>query len=374
MLLRGGFTDSIKKNNPFMDNILDGMYDWVRVVDFDNNILYMNRAMSEDLGEQISGRKCFEMIGRNEPCNNCVSREAILDGLTREKEEIIKGRTFSVMSSPLRNAEGKVIAAVEVLRETTQLKKLYEETQEQNRKMKSEVEMARKLQLNLLPSSTDDPRADLSMLYMPCESLGGDFVDVFYIDHSHLGIYVADVSGHGVQASLMTVFLRSTINKKLLSPAMALEELYHEFNRSRLDEELYITIFYSIIDLDNKTMTYSNAGLNVTPIVYSKDRFELLRMPGIPISNWMKRPEYKNETLSLQSGDKFFLYTDGIIEMRNSQNEQFGEDRLLHILLKSRLKPGQLLHKIKRSAFSFAGIKSADELHDDVTLALLELK
>ncbi len=374
MLLRGGLTNSIRKNNPFIENILDGMYDWVRVVDFDNNVLYMNRAMAEDLGEQSSAKKCFEMIGRSEPCENCVSRKTLMEGRTEEKEELINGRTFSVMSSPLKNADNKVIAAVEVLRETTQLKKLYEETQEQNRRMKNEVDMARKLQTSLLPHLTNDSRIDLSLFFLPCESLGGDFVDVFYIDPSHLGIYVADVSGHGVQASLMTVFLRSTINKKLLSPAMALEELYNEFNQSRLDDELYITIFYSIIDLGSKTMLYSNAGLNITPVIYSDDRFELLRMPGIPISNWLEKPGYKDGSLNLLPGDKLFLYTDGILEMRNNDNEQFGEDRLLDILLKNHSKPRKLLQKIKQTAFTFAGVNSADELRDDVTLALLELK
>ncbi len=368
------FTESIRKSNPHIEDILDGMYDWVRVVDFDNKILYMNRAMEEDLGKLTMGKKCYEMLGRSEPCENCTSRRAILDGVSGEKEEKINDRTFSVMSSPLKSADGKIIAVVEVLRETTQLKKLLDKTQEQNLILKKDVEMARKLQSSLLPGPISDPRADLSLIYMPCEALGGDFVDVFYIDSSHIGIYIADVSGHGVQASLLTVFLRSALNKKLLSPSMALEELYREFNQSRLDEELYISVFYSIIDLDNRTMLYSNAGLNVTPVVYSESRFELLRMPGIPISNWMKKPGYKDGELDLMSGDKLFLYTDGIFEMRNDLNEQFGEERLLEILLKSHLSPKQLLLKIKNSAFSFAGIKTADELRDDVTLALLELK
>jgi sigma-B regulation protein RsbU (phosphoserine phosphatase) len=367
-------TDSIEKNSPFIEDILNGMYDWVRVVDFDNNILYMNRSMREDLGIKTPCGKCYELLGRSEPCINCISRKAILNGISGEKEEVVNDRTFSVMSSPLRDAEGKVIAAVEVLRETTQLRRLYEKTQEQNLILKKDLEMARKLQSSFLPGPIRDPRADLSIIYMPCEALGGDFVDIFYIDSSHIGIYIADVSGHGVQASLLTVFLRSSLNKKQLSPSAALEELYREFNRSRLDEELYISVFYSIIDLDNRTLLYSNAGLNVTPVVYSESRFELLRMPGIPISSWMKKPGYKDGFLNLFPGDRFFLYTDGILEIRNDSNEQFGEDRLLEILLKGQLSPRQALLKIKNSAFSFAGIKSSEELQDDVTLALLELK
>ena len=152
MLFRGDITESLKSNRPFIEDILNGMYDWVRVIDRDHNVIYMNRAMSEGLGSLYMGKKCYEVLGRSGPCTNCISEKSVFEGETQEKEENIGDRTFSVMSSPLRNAAGEVVAAVEVLRETTQLKKLYHEMHEQNLKLKNEVEMARRLQTSLLPS------------------------------------------------------------------------------------------------------------------------------------------------------------------------------------------------------------------------------
>ncbi len=350
------------------------MFDWVRVIDTDDNVIYMNKAMSASLGTHAKGQKCYEALGRVSPCSNCTSRKTILNGSSYEKEEYAFGRVFSVMSSPLKNKDGKVVAVVEVLRDTTHIKQLYKEMEEQNQKLINQVEMAKDLQMSLLPGSPNDPRLDFSLIYMPCESLGGDFTDMFYIDDSHLGLYLADVSGHGIQAALLTIFLRSTLNKKLLDPAKALEELFYEFNHSKLNQELYITIFYCIIDLDQKKMIYCNAGLNVAPVVFSDTRFELLRLPGIPISNWMEKPGYLNHTTDLQSGDKLFLYSDGILEMRNEKGEQYGEDRLLKILLHNHSKPKQTLLKIKKSAFRFAGKNKAKDLQDDVTMALLEIK
>lgn len=340
----------------------------------DNNVLYMNKAMSEGLGNPETGKRCFEVMGRSKPCKNCTSRKSVFDGIPHEKEEIINDRIFSIMSSPLRNNDGNIVAVVEVLRDTTQIRQLYQEMETQNKKLKSDLEMARKLQSSLLPGPPKDPRLDFSLIFMPCESLGGDFVDIFYIDDSHLGLYLADVSGHGIPASLLTIFLRSTLNKELLSPAEALKELYIEFNKSNLEDDLYITLFYTIIDLDNKTMLFSNAGLNVIPVLYNDTKFDLLMQPGIPISNWTQKPDYKNGSVTLNKGDKLFLYSDGIMEMKNELNEQYGEDRLLNILLNNNSKPQQLLLQIKKSAFAFAGIKSADNLHDDVTMALLEIK
>ena len=370
----GGLTDSFKENTQFIEDIVDGMFDWVRVLDMNNNVIYMNKAMSDGLGKPMKGTKCYEILGRTKPCKNCATRKAVFDGTTHEKEEIINGKVFSVMCSPLRNAENKIVAAVEVLRDTTQLKQLYNEMQKQNAKFKGELEMARKLQSSLLPEPLTDNRLDFSMLYMPCDALGGDFLDIFKIDSSHFGLYIADVSGHGVPASILTVFLRSTLNKKLLSPAKALDELHFEFSQSKLDEELYITIFYAILDLDKRTMLYSNAGLNVSPVVYSDKRFDLLRLPGIPISNWTEKPEYSDGSVSLQPGDKLFLYSDGILETRNENNEQYGEDRLLSILLNDKSKTKQLLSSIKKSAFRFAGINSESDLQDDITMALFEIK
>lgn len=352
------------------------MYDWVRVLDMHDNVIFMNKAMSDAFGKPMIGAKCYHIIGRTDPCPNCTSRKSVFDGASHEKEEYINGRVFSVMCSPIRNAEGKIIAAVEVLRETTQLKQLNQELQLQNDKLKDELKIARRLQTSLLPQPPEDDRFDFSFLYLPCEALGGDFLDIFKIDQSHLGLYIADVSGHGVPASLLTVFLRSSLNKKLTSPAKALAELYNEFNGSKLDENLYITLFYAIIDLEKKTMLYSNAGLNVSPVIYNHTRFDLLRLPGIPISNWMEKPEYCDGTVQLETGDRLFLYSDGILELRDKNNEQYGEDKLLNILLNGTAsqRPEQLLLDIKKSTFRFAGIKSESALQDDITMALLEIK
>ncbi len=368
------FTNSLIKNGPFIEAIINGMYDWVRVIDKNDNVIFMNKAMEAAIGKPLTGTKCYEIVGRDSPCDNCTTRKTVFDGKPHEKEEFINHRVFSVMCSPLRNTEGEIVAVVEVLRETTQIKQLYREMQEQNEKHKWELSMARRLQSSLLPRLINNNKIDFSYLYIPCETLGGDFIDIFMIDESHLGLYIADVSGHGVPASLLTVFLRSSINKKHLSPAKALEELYFEFNKGRIDDELYITIFYCIIDLGNGTMLYSNAGLNVAPIIFGKERFELLRHPGIPISNWTDKPGYRDGFIKLKDNDMFFIYTDGILEIKDKNNNQYGEDRMLGILLNNSLSPKRKLLDLKKSAFQFAGINSASELHDDITMALLEFK
>jgi phosphoserine phosphatase RsbU/P len=364
---------SIKDKN-FVNDIIDGMYDWVRVIDRDDNMVYVNKTMSTALGNSPVGKKCYAILGKDKTCENCISRKAIFDGESHIKEELIGEKTFQVMSSPLRNSEGEIIAAVEVLRDVTEMKELQKKVMEQNRKLRYDLNLARKLQCSLLPKELPDEKLAFSYIYKPCETIGGDFLDIFKIDEDHIGIYIADVSGHGVPASMLTVFLRSSVNKKLLSPAEVLKELFTAYNSSSISSDLYITVFYAIIDLKTKTIIYSNAGHNVCPIIFNDERFEILRVPGIPISNWIDRSEYINKSSTLASGDSVFFYTDGIVEMRNANNEQYGEKRLLDILLLDTGKPKQILNKIVNSACQFANIKKDEEIPDDITMALLKIK
>jgi len=204
--------------------------------------------------------------------------------------------------------------------------------------------------------------------------LGGDFIDIFAIDEDHIGVYIADVSGHGVPASMLTVFLFSSINREILSPASALEGLYKKFNCSSLGNNMYITVFYAIINLKDRKMTYSNAGHNVCPIVFGNNRFELLRVPGVPISNWVNTPSYTDRSIILNPKDRLFLYTDGLIELKNSEGEQFGEERLLNILLNDTSRPDAVLSKIYKAASKFASPEKPLQLADDITMALLEIK
>lgn len=360
-------------NTNLINGIINGMSDWVRVLDLDDNIIFINKAMADALDCYPVGVKCYKAIGKSLPCENCTSRKAVHQGQSFEKEEIIEGRTFSVMSSPIRNENGEVTAVVEVLRDITDLKQLQQKVMDQNKKLQADLNLARKLQCSLLPKNLHNDKIKFSFLYTPCEALGGDFLDMFRIDSENIGLYIADVSGHGVSASMLTIFLRSSLNKKTTSPADALKELYEHFNSDSFDQSQYISLFYAVINVNEKTMKYSNAGLNVPPILFGRDHFELLRIPGMPISNWVDNPDYKETTVELQSGNKLFFYTDGVIEIMNSDKEMFGEERLLEHLLADTPEPSQALNGIVNAACSFAGISDITEIPDDITMALLEI-
>ncbi len=360
----------------FIEDIIDGMQDWVRVISRDDTIVFVNRSMRQALGNNdLVGQKCYQTLGRKSPCPNCLSRFNNKDW-SAKKEEYIGGRTFSVTSSPLKNHEtGEIEAVIEVLHDITQLKNLTIELEKQNEKLRGDLSMARRLQCSLLPQNqlaTD--KLDFSFIYKPCETLGGDFLDIFQIDDSHAGIYIADVSGHGVAASMLTMFLRTALDKTLLSPSKALAQLYDYFNKNSFSDELYIAIFYGIINIENYTFTYSNAGLNVCPFVFSREDLRILRAPGIPISNWVEDPEYVEVKININPSDRMFFYTDGVIEIKNQDNSQFGEERIVQHLVESELDPSSTLSGLIDKAIAFSGRTDSNDIIDDITVALIQIK
>lgn len=358
------------------NEVIDCMYDWIRILDADCNIIYANKAMKDAFNEPIVGKKCYEVFNKTQPCENCIGRKSLEDLQLHEKEEEFGDMVFSVKSTPIRDSEGKVVAIVEVLRDITKLKRMQKDVMEQNKKLNNDLELARKIQLSMLPSRLPKEKIDIAYIYRPSYTLGGDLIDIFEIDEDRVGIYIADVSGHGVSSSLLTIFLRSSINKSTLSPSMALTDLYNKFNLIGFDTDLYITVFYSIINVKERTFIYSNAGHNICPIIYNynKSRFDILRKPGIPISNWMDKPCYTDDIAYLNPGDRIFYSSDGIIEVRNSSNEQFSEERLVEILLRDRSEPEVVLNNILANVYNFAGIESEENLYDDITMALAEIK
>lgn len=360
-------------NRMFLEDIINGMDDWVRVLDRNDNVLFMNRSMTEAVGHEGLGMKCYQAIGRDHPCENCISRRSVFDGRPHQKEELIDDSIYSVMSSPIRSKNGDILAVVEVLRDVSEMRRIQDRLLDQQKRLMNDMSMARKIQYSMLPREQDSEKLGFSYTYIPCEAIGGDYLDFFQIDSSHMGMVIADVKGHGIPASLLTVFVNSALDRDTLSPADALRSLFKDFNKNMFDSDLYITVFYSILNLEAMEMTFANAGHSGSPFIFGTDRFEILRSPGIPISNWTEKPDYSDRKAKLRKGDSIFYYTDGIMEIQNNYSEQYGEERLLEILLEGGKDSKSLLSTIINSAMDFACSDMKSQC-DDITMAIVDIK
>ncbi|HHV38312.1 MAG TPA: SpoIIE family protein phosphatase [Tepidimicrobium sp.] len=320
-------------------HVLESMADWVRVVDYDGNVLYANRAMKESLGEELEGKKCYRIHNKKEACGFCISRRSIKNKETIQKEEVIGGKFYSIKSSPVLDDSGKAIAAVEVFRDVTRERKLELELIEKNTKMSKDLLFAKRLQRRILPKKGRYNTVEIDHLYKPSEMLSGDMFDIYYIDDDHIGIYISDVVGNGITASMMTMFIRQTmraIKDDILRPSVALTELHKRFVALDLKSDKYFTIFYGIYNFKSNRLIYANAGHNCVPIKYNNNEISLLKTSGLPISLIFNEIYYEENDIILDRGDKILLYTDGITEVRDSKGNEFGVERLVDIIDQNR--------------------------------------
>ncbi len=364
-LLQKGLTEFCFLNY----NVLESMFDWVRLVSRDGTIVYANKSMKEALGADIVGKKCFQSIGRKEPCTFCISRRSILNGEIVQKEEIIKGRYYSVVSSPVRDADGNIIGAVEVLRDVTRERKLEQQLVQQNAKMLQDIKFAEKIQRKILPKKGIYKTLRIDHIYKPCEMLSGDMLDVFHIDDDNIGIYICDVAGHGITSSMMTMFVRQTmraIKDDLTSPSKALTELQKRFSSLELESDKYFTMFYAVYNIKDHSLKYANAGHNCMPIKYNSNSVEFLKMKGLPISLIFNEIYYEENKVILSKGDKLLFFTDGIVEVRDKNGNEFGVDKIVNIIKKG---DWNILNRIIEAVEEFRW----GEQIDDYALLLMEV-
>lgn len=341
--------------------IVDGMIDWVRVIDKNNTVFYANKKMREDLGEYIVGKKCFEVLCRDKKCEYCISGETLISGAVLKKEAEINNNTYMVISSPMVDGEGNIMGSVEVFRDITYEKELIKKVNDKNRKMSDDISFARNMQYRMLPPKGMYNSLNIDYLYESSEQLSGDFFDVFKIDSDNVGVYICDVVGHGVTASLLTIFVRQslrTIAKTYLRADKIIEELHKTFLSLNLDYDKYFSIFFGIYNKVNHEFQYINAGHNSVPMLLKGEKKEIvmLEAKGYPICNIFDVVEYDVNVIKLYEEDKLFFYTDGITEAKNTIGQEFGVERLRNIIASS----DNVLEKIKLSLEDYTNIQKDD--------------
>ena len=265
---------------------------------------------------------------------------------------------------------------VEVFRDVTRERTLEKDILSKNEKMSKDIDFAKKIQMSILPNKGVHETIGVDYLYMPSEILSGDIFDIQKIDEDHMGVYISDVVGHGVSASIMTMFIRQTmesIMKKTTSSSSAISELHKSFLDLGLDDENYFTIFYGIINIKDKTMKYSNGGHNSLPCVISKDKkgrknVEFLEATGYPITYLFDKVNYDEHIVELNKGDEILFFTDGILECKNFENELFGEARLVETIKNS---DKNVIEAIEEAIYEF----KADylDIEDDIAILKLEM-
>ncbi|MBO4264761.1 MAG: SpoIIE family protein phosphatase [Clostridia bacterium] len=243
---------------------------------------------------------------------------------------------------------------------------------EASARVDKELELAKNIQSSALPSTFPafPKRSDFDIFaaMYPAKEVGGDFYDFYMTNDDKLHFLIADVSGKGIGAAMFMMRAKTEL-KSLTEAGMPIEEVFTAGNHALCegnDAGMFVTAWQGGIDLENGLVRFSNAGHNPPLIKHRDGAFEYLRSRTGLVLAGMDGLNYKSQELRLEPGDTVFLYTDGVTEATNANNELFGEDRLLTALNSKKFGSSkEICDFIKKSVDEFVG--DAPQF-DDITM------
>src|SRR5258707_7085703 len=253
--------------------------------------------------------------------------------------------------------------------------RLYEEARESERQLRHDLDTAREIQLQLLPTGAREmPGLDLAAAYVPARELGGDFYDFLPYGQGRLGFLLGDVSGKGTAAALYGSLAIGTVREIVVDhacePACMLALLNQRLLGARLDSR-FIAMLFAIYDASTRKLTLANAG-GPYPLLVRNGHVQAIRLEGVPLG-LIPDTQYDETTIDLEPGDVVVFASDGILESENHSLEEFGPDRLKRILsaISQRDSAREITEQIMAATDGHNGAGIAP--HDDRTLVVLRV-
>ena len=301
---------------------------------------------------------------------------------------------FRKLASWVRNAsEGNIEDAMEIdssdeigeiaqaFNEITyKFRKSQQSLQDQER-LKHEMHLAQEIQQTLLPARFPERRGfEISSYYESAKEVGGDYYDFVEIDQDRLGVVIADVSGKGVPGSLVMTMIRTALRTEARGTYSAAETLkkVNRFIMGDIKKGMFVTVFYTILNSRNRSLTYASAGHNPM-ILYrpSTNKTYYLNPRGFPVGISLNDEELfdkslEDDSIRLAKGDVVIIYTDGVTEAMNSRRELFGEERLLEAVRRyGDLSAEDFVTKLREEIVSFT---EGQIQYDDISLVVIKEK
>ena len=236
----------------------------------------------------------------------------------------------------------------------------------------AELSIATQIQADMLPrifpAFPERKEFDLYATMTPAKEVGGDFYDFFLVDDDHIGLVMADVSGKGVPAALFMVIAKTLIKNRAQqgeSPAEILNHVNEQLCEGN-EAELFVTVWLAVIEISTGKGLAANAGHEHPVIRRADGRYELIVYRHSPAVAAMDITRFREHEFELHPGDRLFVYTDGVPEATNAQNELFGADRMLAALNRNPdASPKELLQNVRTDIDAFVG--DAPQF-DDITM------
>jgi sigma-B regulation protein RsbU (phosphoserine phosphatase) len=248
---------------------------------------------------------------------------------------------------------------------------LHEQLIEKQR-LQTQLEVARQVQLQLLPPR--DPQIDgfdISAYNFPTEEVSGDYYDWVRIYDDQLGIVIADVSGKGVPAALLMAFLRASLRAAThigYAPHISMSKVNYLLWES-IERNQFVTAFHGILDATNRTLAYSNAGHSPALLMKADGSARFEERGGVPLGMF-RDSRYYEYFETIEPGEVFVLYTDGVTEAMNPAGEEYGRERLIAAVRECRNQSARdMIDFMHRELIVWS---EGQGVHDDVTFFVVK--
>jgi sigma-B regulation protein RsbU (phosphoserine phosphatase) len=242
----------------------------------------------------------------------------------------------------------------------------------EKQRLETQLEVARQVQLQLLPAR--DPQLEgyeISAYNFPTEEVSGDYYDWVRIYDDQIGMVIADVSGKGVPAALLMAFLRASLRAAThigYAPHISMSKVNYLLWES-IERNQFVTAFYGILDATNRTLAYSNAGHSPALLMKVDGTVRFEERGGVPLGMF-RDSRYYEYFETIEPGEVFVLYTDGVTEAMSQAAEEYGRERLVAAVRECRDQPVRdMIDFIHRELIAWT---EGQGLQDDVTLFIVK--
>ncbi len=384
----------LEKHNKFLERAIDSMTQGIMIVAPDYSVVNINKILKElsVVGKtDFSNIKCYEIYGFATPCKDCPMKDKRLEKSLRMMHDKHMTVVYSLFDKYI----------IESLRDTTREIKLIDEIREHqaeirekqrqmtilnadllrmNEKLKDaqsvideELCQVGQIQESLLPEKLPSIEGyDFGAYYIPAEHAGGDYYDCIQMSNNYWGFLVADVSGHGTPAAVIMAITRAIMRSytfDIISSSEALT-MVNDILCDNIHTKDFVTMFYTVIDPARGHMNIASAGHNPS-LLFDSSEFLVKKITasGMFLGTFQNL-DYEERKLNLDSGDIFFMYTDGLVEAMNIHREQYGYDRLMSkLMMFSSYSCEKIISEIMTDVRDFT---KGNSFEDDITILAIK--
>jgi sigma-B regulation protein RsbU (phosphoserine phosphatase) len=377
-----------------INTLLNAMPDFIFVKDLEGRFLVINEACAKGIGaetpEAAVGKTDFDFLEDHAVAEQYKADEAVVIAtgeplIDREEPFVDHDKSVSWLSTtkvPLRDDDGTIIGIIGIARNITERKEAEQVLAEKSAAMEANLKVAAQFWKTIVPdrcpSFPHGSRYEIKIhqQYLPSEELGGDFFNVRILDDKRVGLFICDVTGHDIRATLVAAMVNGLLEQEgevAHDPGRVLDDLNNRLLEimEHSGREIFVTAFYMVIDLEAGTARLSKAG-HPGVLHYSRNQQKILTHgKDHPALGIMQKFRYEEMTIDLEDGDLLLLYTDGILEQTNPQGDEYGIDRFKKALADTHGREGdQILERILDDCLRWS---HTGKFQDDVCLLMAEL-